>query len=251
MGKISTLDEFKTYILKQLGFPVIQIEIDTSTGGVLDDIIFDTVQDAQTYLGGVGTYLENATMAVSAGVSQYCLSGYNIESVYDIDLSSGVDGINILFSPTHILLYDKMIQKGGIFGSSNFQNGVLVLTEYQIMMGQLENIKFLFGKQYTAKFNKGREMVIITPTPTQNMIGVLSLYIREKAEYLYNHTLVKKLAVARAKKIWGRSLLKYSLVLPDGISLNGNQIYEEGKQDEDFWFNRLSEESEGIDFFVG
>jgi hypothetical protein len=248
---ITTIAEFKDYILHYLGYPVnqVELEVDDSTGthSQLDYVIFDSVQDFIRY-NSEGTYLQYTTIVVSAGVSQYCLSGYNISDSYDLQLSYGLDGINIMFSPTHVLLYDTMIKKSGMLGGSG---GGLVLVEWEIALEYLEQIKMSFGKMYRAQWHPGREVLEIIPTPTQNMVGMVALYIKEKAEYLYNHPLVKKLAVARAKILVGQHIRKYNVTMPDGITINGDAFVSEGREDEEKILERIYSESAPPDFFIG
>lgn len=254
MPNITTKDEFKDYILKRLGFPVIQVEIDSSLNGQMDDIIDDTVQDFCRYNFDEGSYLHYTTLIVSAGISEYSLSGYNIEAAYDLDLSFGYDGINVLFSPTHVLLYDQWVNKGNYPGGPGYsyaENNGMYITEWEIAMEYLEQIKMSFGKHYRAKWHKGREVLEIIPTPQQCMGGMIALYIREKAEYLYNHPLVKKLAIARCMILWGIHLTKYNVTLPDGITINGQDMVSKGERDEEKWFDRLFSESQPPDFFIG
>jgi hypothetical protein len=80
---------------------------------------------------------------------------------------------------------------------------------------------------------------------------MIALYKRTRAEYLYNNRLVKKLAVARCREQWGMHIRKYSVTLPDGITLNGDPLVSEGREDAEKWYNRMYEESEPPDFMIG
>ena len=127
----------------------------------------------------------------------------------------------------------------------------MILSGYQIGMQYLEQAKMMFGKHYTIKFNKAKETLIITPTPEHCMIGTVGLYRRMDAEKLYSNHLVKKLAVARAMKLWGLHLGKYQITLPDGITMNGFELMRMGREDEDKYLEWMRKESEPADFFVG
>lgn len=250
MAKITSKEEFQTYILTRLGHPVINVEIAPQQ---IDVLIQDTVDDFFRYNVDEATYLQYTTLVVSAGISEYSLSGYNIEAAYDLDLSYGYDGINTLFSPTHVLLYDQWVTKGGYPGGpgTGAGNQGMVVTEWEIAMEYLEQIKMSFGKQYRVKWHGGREVLEIIPTPQQCMCGMVALYRREQVEYVYNHPLVRKLAVARAKIQWGLHLSKYNVTLPDGLTINGRDLISDGQAEEEKWFDRIISESSPIDFFVG
>ena len=62
---------------------------------------------------------------------------------------------------------------------------------------------------------------------------------------------LKELAIADAKKTWGNILRKFgNVVLPGGVTLNGEQMYQEGMAD----FQRISDRmlfGNPVDFFMG
>lgn len=254
MARITTKQELREYILYQLGYPVIQVEIDASENGQLDKIIETTIQDFQELNTPDGNFLYYTSFLVSAGVSEYRLSGHDIEAIFDIDLGLGLYGINVLFSPEHILLYDQWVKKGnypGGPGSRGSSNTNLVLTDYQLSMQYLKQIDVMFGKGYTGQWFKGPEIIKINPTPKRCGIGMLAVYKRTAAEYLYNHRLVKKLCVARAKIQWGIHLTKYGVTLPDGITINGQDLMTQGRDDENKWYEEIRKESAPSEFFCG
>jgi len=254
MANITSKPELKNYIMHRLGYPVIQVEIDTNIDGQMDMVIDETIQDYQELNSSEGNYLHYTSILVSAGVGEYHLSGHNIEAVYDLDLAMDLYGINVLFSPEHILLYDQWVNKGnypGGPGSRGSSNNGLVITEYQTAMQYVEQIKVMFGKQHTAKWHKEREILEIMPPPKQCGVGMIALYKRTEAEYLYNNRLVKKLAIARCKEQWGLHIRKYGVTLPDGITINGDPLISEGREDADKWYEEIRKESAPPDFMVG
>lgn len=245
-----TLEEMRQYIYTRLGHPVVNVEVAPEQ---LDVIIYDTVQDFQRYNYGDGVDLEYTTLLVSAGVSEYYVGDSNIEAAYDIDISYGIDGINTLFSPTHMLLYNDWVANGNYPGGTGymFGGGGGVLSNYEISMEYLEQAKQMFGKHYEVKFNSAKKSLIVTPTPDSCAVATIGLYRKADMEQLYNHPLVKKLAVARARVQWGMSLAKYTITLPDGSTMNGMEIANRGFEEEEKWYEEIRAESEPIDFFVG
>jgi len=254
MAKITTLSGLKNYIMHMLGFPVMQVELDTTDDGQMDMVIETTVQDYQELNSSEGNYLHYTSILVSAGVSEYNLSGHNIEAIYDMDLAMDLYGINVLFSPEHVLLYDQWVNKGnypGGPGSRSTSNTGLVISEYQVAMQYIEQIKVMFGKQHTAKWHKEREVLEILPPPKQCGVGMVALYLRTEAIYLYNNRLVKKLAIARCKELLGRVIRKYAVTMPDGITIDGASLVSEGREDENKWYEEMRSESARGDFFIG
>lgn len=248
-----SLGDMRDYILTRLGQPVINVEIAEQQ---LDIIISDTIQDFNRYNYGDGVDLVNTTLLVSAGVSEYYVGDSGIEAAYDIGLSSMGD-INALFSPTHLLLYNDWVTNGNYPGGGGGGGGMYsmggggMLTSYEITGEYMAQANQMLGTTYTVKFNYNAQTLVVTPTPKECMIATLKLYCRTDAEKLYNHPLVKKIAVARAKIQWGLHLGKYTITMPDGSTMNGFEIMNKGYEDEDKWFEQMRAESEPIDFFVG
>ncbi len=259
MAKIQTLAQFRDYVKKMCGMPVINMEV---TDDQIDQIIEDSVDYFCRYMYDEGSYMDYAIITFSAGQTEVPMtSAYdertgqylsNIQDIYDFNVSMGYDGINTMFSPTHVLLHDQYVNKGNYPGgpSGGIDTG-LSLTNYQISMMYLDEISNAFGKMYTLNWLPARESIQIVPTPNQNITGVISFYRRETTEYLYNHIHLKKLVVGRVKKLWGGlNLGKYNATLPDGITINYDNIYNQGKEEEQEAIESIRSESSPIDFFI-
>ena len=248
-----SLAEMRQYILTRLGHPVVNVEVAEQQ---LDIAIMDTIQDFNRYNYGDGVDLVNTTLCVSAGVSEYYVGDSGIEAAFDVNLSFAEGDINALFSPTHLLLYNEWVNNGNYPGGPgnslySFGGGGGLLTSYEIMGEYMAQANQMLAEQHTVKFNYSNQSLIVTPTPKRPMIATLKLYCRTDAERLYNHPLVKKIAVARAKVQWGLQLGKYTITLPDGSTMNGFEIMNRGYEEEEKWFEQMRAESEPIDFFVG
>jgi hypothetical protein len=260
MAEITNLTQMRNYVLRKLGFPVNNVEISTEQ---LDDAIWDTVQDFRRYNYEDGTFLDYVIFNTNAGQSEYATSAISgtdgvpiatgteegIEAIYNFEVSFGMDGINTLFSPTHMLLYNQYVNQGGYPGGPGSTGG-FVLADYQIAMMYLDMISEMFGKHYRAKYIPGKRVVQVIPTPDQPLTAVLQIYRHGYASHLYNNPLVKKLAVARAKVRWGGNLNKYGGSMPDGLTINADAILSEGLAEEEKWFERMSEESAPPDFYI-
>ena len=240
MAKITSLTDFKTYLYSMLGRPVITIELSESQ---MENIIYDTVQDFQRYNASEGSYEDYMVIDLSGGVMYYDLSGTNVEGVVDMLLSVGSQGnINVLFSPVNMLL-------GGNSGIMNLmQYG---MADYYSAMMYLREITNTFSVKYTLNYNAELERLTVTPTPTESLRGMLKVYKRNVSEQIYNHPLVKKLALARCKVLWGRNIGKFTITLPGGGTYNGMEIKSEGEAEEEEFLTAMKQESEPIDFFCG
>lgn len=256
--KITNLTEMKNYVLIQLGWPVINIELSNDQ---LEQAIIDTTVDFQRYNYDEGSFRDYFLFQTSAGQMDYPVSSCleygtsatleNVQHTWELSIAFGADGINTLFSPAHILLYDQYVNQGGYPGGPGSVGGTgLTLTNYSTAMVYLDMINEMFGKMYQVDYLPGREVIRITPTPSEAVVGVLIFWRREYAENLYNNPLVKKVAVARAGIRWGRNLSKYGGTMPDGLTINAQDIIAEYKEMEEKFFDRFYDESHPPDFIV-
>lgn len=250
MAQIQTLEQYKDYLITRCGYPVINVEVDRDTQ--LENIASDTIQYFQNYNYTEGSYLEYAIFSAVAGQKNYSMSGANVNGIFDMELSIGMDGINTLFAPAHELLYSDFVRKGSILGtdSPDYSPG-LTLTSYDVAMLFLKEVKNHFGRMYTVQYNRNKEILTINPTPTDSMLGCLYLYRKEDAINLYNHLLVKDLGYAKTLVQWGQNLDKYNVTMPDGISMKGSEIKNKGEEMEKEVKQRIIDESAPIDFFMG
>lgn len=242
----------RDYIKLMLGAPIIQIEIADIQ---INQVIEDSLQIFARYGYHEGTFLDDVVISAVSGVSDYPLSAItdrngqainDAEGVYSLDLSFGIDGINVLFSPSHILLYDQFVNKGQYPGGWGYGNtdSSMALSNYYASMGYLNEIKLAFGQLYTAQYFPGRRVIRITPTPKQTGAGTIRIYRHEYDEYLYNNILFKQLCLGKCKRLWGRHLDKFPITLPDGGTINGASITSEGIADETEALRVLKAEAE-------
>jgi len=250
MGIITNEAEFISYVKRMLGNPVINVEVADIN---ISDCIYDGIQEFQRYNYGEGSVRDILSINLKNGVSAYNLSGYDIDSVLDIQLSNGVYNINQLFSPTHMLLYNQF-QSGNMTGGTNGgaanMGGSNVLANYQIQMMYLSEIQEMFQRRYVCEFNEGSQTLKVRPTPNQDDVGILMVFRKESAINLYNHPLVKKLVIAKVKKIWGRNLGKTTINLPGGGTISGNEIKQEGIDEEKDMLDEIRLQGESPLFFV-
>lgn len=264
MSKITTKQQLIDYCKLASGQPVINIEMtDQQMGQHIDDCVDLFCR----YAYHEGTYMDYAVITFSAGVNELPLVSAwdsmrgqyitNVQDVYDFGLSFGFDGINTLFSPQHVLLYDSFVGQGNYpggpgtgIGSIGLGTG-LTLANYQISMNYIEQIKEMFGKMYTVSYLQGSEVLKISPTPNQNVTGALRFYRRETAENIYNNILFKFMLLGRIKQKWGEHLGKYAATLPDGITVNYDRMITEGKEEFEKYFEEIRKTAEPIDFFIG
>lgn len=258
---------FVNFIKTQLGWPVLNIEV---ADRQIKLIIDKAIKDFWRYNYGEGAYLDYAIFTTSAGVNTYNLSGNDILDVVDVNLLDNFNGINSLFTPTHILLQEAgnnpMFNSGSYGGGTGFAGprpgaspsmggGVpsygLQLTNWTIATQYLELVKDMFGKQYATNWLPWSEELKIIPTPESQVTGLLVLYRKENELQLYNCDLVQNLATARTKILWGEHIAKYNITFPGGSTADGTRLIQEGKEEEEAAMTEIRGQSNPIDFMVG
>lgn len=257
---INSWEGMRVYLLQKLGWPVNNVEI---TEEQLDLAIEDTIREFWYYNTDRGNYMDYIIFQCSAGVSEYSISAGqfrdyftsavidDIEAIYDLSVREGLEGLNTLFSPQHILLYDVYVTQGGYPGGPVDNAGIgMTLTNYYTSMMYIEQIREAFGKMYRADWIPNKRVIKVIPTPVEPILGVVVAYRRQLAEHLFNDPLVRKLALAKAKIQWGRNLIKYGGSLPDGLTINADVILNEGKEEEEKYLEWMRSESEPPDFFI-
>ena len=238
MAQITTSTEMKQWILTELGSPVITVELaDEHLQQAIDEAVYDFTR----YNYGEGSYKDFLQINLSAGVSEYSLSGYEVNSVVDMILSVGGNGnINQLFTPVNMILSPMDFVRLG-----NFQ-----ILDYHVAMMKLSEIREYFTVKFEGKYNAGSQTLNVIPTPTENSPVMLEIYKKTSSVKLYNNQLVKQLALARAMMIWGRILRKYTITLPGGGTLSGPEILSDGKELYEDVIGRVKGEGEPPGFFV-
>ena len=230
-----------------MGYPVTCPEIDNTQ---IDDSIENAIQEFTRYMYGEGLYEDYIILAVSAGTSAYSLSG--VEDVVDTYLSR-LDGINTLFSPTNMLMYNDWLlgnAMGGYFDNSSSNS--MILTNYETAMMFLAQVNQFFGLNYVSDYHRASSTLVLTPTPKVDGSIMLKVYKKESAINLYNHILVKKLAVGLTKKVYGgMNLGKYNVTLPGGGTVNYQFIYDQGKEESELALEAIRSEGNPMPFVVG
>jgi hypothetical protein len=247
MGLITNEAEFIQYLKLMMGNPVTNVEVADSQ---FSQCIYDSIQQFQEFNYGEGNVRDVLTINLKNGVSAYSLSGLNIDSVLDIQLTNSIYNINQLFSPTHMLLYNQF-QSGQYPGGAGL-GGSSVLGNYQIQMMYLSEIQEMFQRRYVCDYSEWSQTLNVRPTPNQDDVGVLMVFRKESALNLYNHPLVKKLALAKARQLHAWALIKYSMSLPGGGNIGGgNDLMSRAVQDEKDTLDDIRLTGNPPLFFVG
>jgi hypothetical protein len=260
MAKPTTRKELVQYCKRQLGAPVLEINVDDDQ---IDDLVDDTFQffNERHFDGVEKMYMKYklseedinrgkakdttgvgivTTTATSTAISGY---GTTVSNWYEtsnfIQVPDAVIGINNVFK------FDSSSISGGMF-SIKYQlflndlyyfNSVNLL-QYAMTKSYLEDIDFLLTTDKQIRFNQRQDRLYLDIDWGAQQIDdwiIVDCYRALDPETFagaYNDTFVKKYLTALIKRQWGQNLIKFKgTKLPGGIELNGREIYDDAVQD--------------------
>lgn len=215
-------EQLKDWCLRQLGHPVIEINIDDDQ---LDDRIDQAIQYYRDfhYDGTERTYIAHAITAQDK-TNKY------------ITITEDVIGINRIFpvgtTNARINMFDLRYQLR-LHDLWDFTSTSYVT--YSLTMQHLRTLDLLFSGETPIRFNRHTDRLYIDwnwedtmDTGEYIMIECFRVVDPETYTDVYNDRMLKKLATALVKQQWGNNLKKFSgMQLPGGITMNGQQIYDE------------------------
>jgi len=259
MAKPTTRKELVQYCKRQLGAPVLEINVDDDQ---IDDLVDDTFQyfnerhfdgvekmymkyqlsqadidrGAAKNTTGVGIVTTTAT-STDSGAGTFTSSWYETSNF--IQVPDAVIGINNVFK------FDTSSISGGMF-SIKYQlflndlyyfNSVNLL-QYAMTKSYLEDIDFLLTTDKQIRFNQRQDRLYLDIDWGAQQVEdwiIIDCYRALDPENFagaYNDTFVKKYLTALIKRQWGQNLIKFKgTKLPGGIELNGREIYDDAIQD--------------------
>ena len=259
MAKPTTRKELVQYCKRQLGAPVLEINVD-------DDQIDDLVDDAFQYFNErhfdgvekmymkyqlsqadidrgsaknkteVGIVTTTAT-SVDSGAGTFTSNWYETSNF--IQVPDSIIGIEKIFK------FDTSSISGGMF-SIKYQlflndlyyfNSVNLL-QYAMTKSYLEDIDFLLTTDKQIRFNQRQDRLYLDMDWGAQQVDdwiIIECYRALDPDTfagVYNDTFVKKYLTALIKRQWGQNLIKFKgTKLPGGIELNGREIYDDAIKD--------------------
>ena len=255
MAKPSTRQGLIDYCLRQLGAPVLEINVDDDQ---IDDLVDDAIQYfnerhfdgvEKMYLkykiteddinrgkgkgtGGVGIVTTTATDTSGRSYNFYETENY-------IQVPDSVIGIEKIFK------FDSSSISGGMFSIKYqlFLNDLyyfnsVELLQYAMTKSYLEDIDFLLTPDKQVRFNKRQDRLYLDidwgSQPAGEFIVLECYRALDPASFtqIYNDSWMKQYLTALIKRQWGRNLSKFKGVkLPGGIELNGGEILQQAESE--------------------
>ena len=271
MAKPGTRAEFKEYCLRQLGAPVLEINLATEQ---CEDIIDDALQFfherhfdgvAQVYLNykvtqddidrgkGIG---QDGVTGVTTTSATTTINGASIQFDFEensnyLEIPPEIIGVTKLwrFDGTNIATNNMFSLKYQLWlNDIAFNWGTTELLSYAMTRTYLSDIDFLLNTEKQIRFNQRMDRLYIDIDWEGMTVGdffVIDCWrALDPADYarVWNDSFLKPYTVALMKRQWGQNLLKFTGVkLPGGVELNGRQIYDDAEKDLERIRERMSE----------
>ena len=226
--------------------------------------------DARTTTGGLVTAtVDNTGTGYQVG-DQITVSGGNGDAVFQVATIKessplyGTDNIvtqnNYIVLPDSVIGVNRILNKSGATGIGGTIPGVAFfnpflaggaggmgqmggmnfdLTSYYTMRQYIETLEWMIFPPISYSFNRRTHRLFIN-SDSFNGIGegdymVFECDVTPNPDMfpdVWNDMFLKRLATAYVQLAWGRVLTKYqSVQLPGGITMNGDQIYNDAKQE--------------------
>lgn len=244
MATITSRSEFKSYCLRRLGFPVIEINVDEDQ---VEDRIDDALQYWQDYHfdGLQKVYFIKKILQT------------DIDQKY-IDLSNSMDasnnameivGVTRIFPVTDSqasvnmfdLRYQLRLNELYDFTSASYIN-------YTLTAQHLRSLEIMFTGEVPIRFQRHMQKlyidwswghdVFIDDVVIAECYAVINPDVYTK---VWNDRWLKEYATALIKRTWGNNMKKFSgLQLPGGVTLNGDKVFQEATDE----IERLEKEME-------
>jgi len=261
MAQPSTRSELITYAKRQLGAPVLEINVaDEQVEDILDDAIqyfqerhFDGVyptflkykiteddikrgrsRDGNTDNVGITTQTATSTIdgqSVSFSFNETSNYLQIPPDILGITKVFHFDGSNRMSSGMFSLKYQLFLNDIYYYGSTE-------LLSYAMTKTYLEDINFLLTTQKQIRFNKRQDRLYLDidwSSITDGEFLVIDCFrTLDPNDYarVFNDSFLKRYFTALLKKQWGQNLMKFQGVkLPGGVELNGRQIYDDAMND--------------------
>jgi hypothetical protein len=215
-------EQLKDWCLRQLGHPVIEINVD-------DDQVEDRIDEAFQYFrdfhydGVERTYVKHQ-MTETDKQNKYIPVTDSIIGVSRIFPVGSTNASVNMFD----LRYQLRLHELYDFTSTSYVN--YVLTQQHI-----RTLDLLFSGETPVRFNKHSNKLYIDwdwnyDIQVGEFIIIEGTIVLDPNEYndVYNDRMLKKLATAYIKKQWGANMSKFAgMQLPGGITMNGVQIFQD------------------------
>ena len=258
MAQPSTRGELIDYCKRQLGAPVLEINVADEQ---IEDIVDDAVQFFQErhFDGVYQSYRKYAITQADIDRGQGKTSGvglstttvdativgtavtftYEVNSNY-LQVPPEVIGVTKIFhfDGSNTITNNMFSVKYQLFLNDIYYWGATELLSYAMVKTYLEDINFLLTTEKQIRFNKRQDRLYLdidwgsVSVGDYLIIDCFTLLDPSSYPRVWNDSFLKPYTVALIKRQWGQNMSKFQGVkLPGGIELNGREMYEDAEKE--------------------
>ena len=261
MAQPATREELITYCKRQLGAPVLEINVaDEQVQDLLDDAVqffqerhFDGVYPAFLKYkikeddikrgrsrGGnddnVGITTSTATATIDGGTTSFSWE----ETSNYLQVPPEVIGVTKIFhyDGSNTITNNMFSVKYQLFLNDIYYWGSTEILTYAMVKTYLEDINFLLTTQKQIRFNQRQDRLYLDVdwgNVTEGDYIIMDCYrVLNPNDYsrVWNDSFLKPYLTALMKRQWGMNLIKFQGVkLPGGVELNGRQIFDDAEKE--------------------
>ena len=273
MAKPTTRQELKDYCLRQLGAPVLEVNVDDDQ---VDDLVDDALQlfNERHFDGVERMYLKykltqedidrgKASGTSGVGIATTSATSTNISGYGNIT-SNFYENSNFIQVPDSVIGIEKIFKfdsstisagmfsiKYQLFLNDLYNFNSVELLQYTMVKSYLEDIDFLLTTDKQIRFNKRQDRLYLDidwGSETADNWVILDCYrALDPTQFsgVYNDSFLKRYLTQLIKRQWGQNLIKFRGVkLPGGVELNGREIYEDAEREIESIKEKMSSEYE-------
>ena len=277
MAQPSSREGLIDYAKRQLGFPVLEINVaDEQFQDLLDDAI--QVFHERHYAGMARMYLkykitqddidrgtannktdsDNTVGIVTTTATSTDVSGLGTVTSNWYETSNFIQVPDSVIGVEKIFKFDTSSISGGMFSIKYqlFLNDLyyfnsVELMQYSMTKSYLEDIDFLLTTDKQIRFNKRQDRLYLDidwgSEKADNYLVLECYRALDPASFsgVYNDSFLKRYLTVLIKRQWGLNMMKFTgTKLPGGIELNGRQYYEDAERELEDIKQRMSLEYE-------
>ena len=255
MAKPASRQELIDYCLRQLGAPVLEINVAEEQ---LDDRVDEALQYFQErhFDGVIKMFLkykitendikrgrargDNNTAGIVTTTSTAGIGTFNWEENSNyIPVPDSVIGIERVFKLDNRTIASNLFNVNyQLFLNDIYWFSSTEMLNYYVTKRYLEDIDWIVNPDRQIRFNKRQNRLYIdTSWDRLNaddylMIECYRIINPAESTGVWNDSFLKKYTTALIKKQWGQNLIKFQGVkLPGGVELNGRQLYDDAMKE--------------------
>lgn len=261
MAQPSSRQTFIDYCKRQLGYPVLEINVAYEQ---IDDLVDDALQYFQErHFDGVFPTLLKYKFTQADIDRGRAKGGPNSPvGIASTSATSIIDGASVQFdfeeNSNYLKVPDDVIGITKVFqfeGSNSVSSGMFSI-KYQLFLNDiyfwgstelltyamtkryLEDIDFLLSTQKQIRFNQRMNRLYLdidwsSVSPNNHL--VIDCYRGMNPDThtrVWNDSFLKRYAVQLIKRQWGQNMIKFQgMKLPGGVELNGRQMYDDAEKE--------------------